>query len=79
MLKSSNFVKYIQTVASLTILHFHAVVNAVVVQTMTAKFWGALCDPQTVPATRRHSWRPMSEYYEFVRGLLAENISVLSC
>ena len=61
MLKSSNFVKYIQTVASLTILQFHAVVNAVVVQTMTVKSWGALCDPQTVPATRRHSWRPMSE------------------
>ena len=31
-----------------------AVVNAVVVQTMTVKSWGALCDPQTVPATRRY-------------------------
>ena len=56
-----------------------AVVNVVVVQTMTVKSWGALRDPQTVPATRRHSWRPMSEQYEFVRGLPAENISVLSC
>ena len=38
-----------------------AVVNAVVVWTMTVNSWGALCDQQTVPATRRHFWRPMSE------------------
>ena len=28
-----------------------AVVNAVVVQTMTVKSWGALCDPQTVTSS----------------------------
>ena len=38
-----------------------AVINAVVVHAMTVKSWGSLCDPQTVPETRRHSWRPMSE------------------
>ena len=38
-----------------------AVINAVVVHAMTVKSWDALCDPQTVPETRRHSWRPMSE------------------
>ena len=56
-----------------------AVVNVVVVQTMTVKSWGALCNPQTIPATCRHFWRPMSEKYEFIRGLSTENISVLSC